>query len=309
MGSDRRELTLYDLVAIGNPVYDEIITPYIRTEGRVLSGCSTNACLAARKLGLGKVALIGSIGKNFEGTFRAHMARYSVELPSIKISENTGGFKLIYDTRGNRTLDVLGVAGKILPEDVPRKCLDAKVILIAPILQEVDLDFIHFLREESSATLFLDPQGVVREIGEGGRIREKCERSMAAKFAAAVDVIKPNEHESVVLTGLEDPSASAKQLVDWGAKVGIVTLAERGSVIRKDKSFLVIPAYKTFAKDPTGAGDTYVGAFITKYLEGKSLLDCGLFASTAASIKVEYTGPDFPLAYDAVAQRVRELKV
>jgi len=52
---------MYDLVAIGNPVYDEIITPYVRTEGRVLSGCSTNACLAAKKLGLENVALIGCV--------------------------------------------------------------------------------------------------------------------------------------------------------------------------------------------------------------------------------------------------------
>ena len=47
-------------------MYDEIITPYIQTKGRVLSGCSTNACLAAKKLGLSKVALIGCIGRDYE---------------------------------------------------------------------------------------------------------------------------------------------------------------------------------------------------------------------------------------------------
>ncbi len=298
---------MYDLVAIGNPVYDEIITPYIRTEGRVLSGCSTNACLAAKRLGLEKVALIGCIGNDYRESFKAHMTKYGVELPQIKTSENTGGFRLIYNERGDRTLDVLGVAGKILPSDIPKECLDAKVILVAPILKEVDLDFIRFLRENSHATLFLDPQGVIRDIGEGGRIVESCERSLAESYAKTVDIIKPNEHESVILTELEDPYASARQLVQWGAKIGIVTLAERGSILRKEKGGITIPAYKTLAKDPTGAGDTYAGAFIRMHLENKPLLTCGLFATAAASIKVEHTGPDFPLTYTAVTERVHKL--
>ncbi len=298
---------MYDLVAIGNPVYDEIVTPYIRTEGRILSGCSTNACLAVKKLGLGKVALIGCIGKNYENTFRVHMTKYGIELPQVKISEDTGGFRLIYDNRGDRTLDVIGVAGKIFPEDIPKKALDAKVILIAPIMQEVNIDLIQFLRENSDALLFLDPQGIIREIGKDDRVVETCERSLAAEFSSLVDIIKPNEHESIILTGLEDPFASARQLVEWGAKIGIITLAEKGSIIRRGKGYVKIPAYGTVAKDSTGAGDTYAGAFIKKYLENRSLLDCGLFASAAASIKVEYTGPDFPLTEDSVAKRVHEL--
>ena len=254
-----------------------------------------------------KVALIGSIGEEYRKAFIAHMAKYGIELPYLKDSKDTGGFKLIYNDRGERTLDVLGVADKIFAEDFPRECLDAKVILLAPILQEIDLEFITFLRANTRATLFLDPQGLIREVGREGRIMERCDRDVAAEFADLVDVIKPNEHESLVLTGIKDPERSTRQLVDWGTKIGIVTLAERGSVIRTSGQYVVIPAYKTLAKDPTGAGDTYAGGFIKKYCENASLRDCGYFATAAASIKIEHIGPDFPLTLDAVAQRVREL--
>ncbi len=298
---------MFDLVAIGNPVYDEIITPLIRTEGRVLSGCSTNACLAAKKLGLEKVALIGSIGKDHEAPFKAHMAKYSIALPRLKVSEHTGGFKLIYDPRGDRTLDVLGVADPIFPEDIPKECLEAEIILIAPILQETSLDLIRFLRAHSHATLFLDPQGVIREIGKDNRIVEKCERHFAAEVTSLVDIIKPNEHEAILLTSCEDPYTASRQLIEWGAKISIITLADRGSVIRREKGSVKIPAYKTIAKDPTGAGDTYAGAFIKRYLQNEPLLSCGLYASAAASIKVEHTGPDFPLSEDAVIQRAHAL--
>ena len=195
-----------------------------------------------------------------------------------------------------------------LPQDIPSKCLDARIILLGPILQEIDLELVEFLRKRSSAEIFLDPQGIIREIGENGRIHETCNRARAEAFVKLVDIVKPNEHESETLTGIKDPYDSAEHLVKWGAKIGIVTLAERGSILYNEKSFIRIPAYGTTAKDPTGAGDTYAGAFIRRHLEGADLFDVAVFASAAASIKVEYTGPDFPLEYSKVNERVQEMR-
>ncbi len=298
---------MYDLVAIGNPVYDEIITPFTQSEGRVLSGCSTNACLAAKRLGLKRVGLIGCIGADFEGQFRRAMEGYGVDLVNIKVSDNTGGFKLIYDSKGNRTLDVLGVADKILPEDIPAECLNSKTVLIAPILQEVSLDFLKVLREKSDAKIFLDPQGMLREMGSNGRIQATCTRERAAAITQLVDIIKPNEHEARTLTGVESPYTAARLLTEWGAKISIVTLAEKGSIVGTGRNFLRIPPYKTSAIDPTGAGDTYIGSFITKFLEDASLFECGVFASAAASIKVEHTGPDFPINLPETSRRVTDM--
>lgn len=288
-------------------MYDEIITPYTQSEGRVLSGCSTNACLAAKRLGLKRVGLIGCIGADFEGPFRRAMDGYGVDLVNVKVSDCTGGFRLIYDSQGNRTLDVLGVSGKIIPEDLPAECLTSKTILIAPILQEVDLNLLKVLREKTAAKIFLDPQGMIREMGSHSRIRATCSRERAAAITRLVDVIKPNEHEAETLTEVESPYTATRLLTEWGAKISIVTLAERGSLVGTGRNFLRIPAYKTSAIDPTGAGDTYIGAFITKFLEGASLFECGVFASAAASIKVEHTGPDFPINRPETRRRVTEL--
>jgi len=298
---------LYDLVCIGNPVYDEIITPYIRTEGRVLSGCSTNACLAARKLGLPKVGFVGCIGRDWEPRFREGMAKYGVDIHTKAVS-SMGGFKLIYDNRGNRTLDVLGVSEEIYPEDIPVEFLDSEVILLGPILGEVGLETIRFIRGHSKAEVFLDPQGLIREIGPGGRIREVGDLGRTRALCELVDIIKPNEHEARVVVDHEDPFMAVRLLVQWGAKLAIVTLAERGSVIARGRNMVRILAYETLARDPTGAGDTYAGAFITKYLGGGNLYHCGLFASAAASIKVENTGPDFVLDVDEVNRRAKTLE-
>lgn len=298
---------MYNLVCIGNPVYDEIITPYIQTEGRVLSGCSTNACLAARKLGVAKVGFVGCIGKDREAHFRECMTKYGVDIRGSKVVSSTGGFKLIYDDRGNRTLDVLGVTEEIHYEDIPPEFLESEMILIGPILGEVSLDTIRNIRDHTKAEIFLDPQGMIREIGPNGRIKETGDPVRTKSICELVDIIKPNEHEALLMADNENPFTAARLLVEWGAKLAIVTLAEKGSIITREHGQVRILAYETLAKDPTGAGDTYAGAFITKHLQGEDVYHCGCFASAAASIKVENTGPDFVLDMNDINRRMKVL--
>ena len=66
------------IYAFGNPVYDEIRTPHVKTDGRVLSGCSTNFALALARLGR-KVTLVGSIGADRAPEFREAMDKEGIE--------------------------------------------------------------------------------------------------------------------------------------------------------------------------------------------------------------------------------------
>ena len=298
----------YNFVGIGNPVYDVIITPKIRREERVLSGCSTNSCLTCRKLGLDKVALIGAIGPDFQEKFLKDLKRYGIEAPSIVTSDETGGFKLVYQSNGDRTLEVLGVAGKIGIDDIPKESLKARAMVLGPILQEIDLPFIKDLRGRSDALLLLDPQGLIRTIDHDRQIIHEVDLSVVKKAVSFVDFVKPNEMEAEVITGYKDPYKAAKRLVDWGAKVGLVTLAERGSVVYDGKHYYRIPAFQTEMVDATGSGDTYAGSFFFEYLRTQDIMHSSLFASAAASIKVENSGPDFPLLEDEVRKRLKVIE-
>lgn len=299
---------MYELVGIGNPVYDIIQTPHMSSEDRILSGCSTNACLAARKLGLHPVALVGNVGQSFASRFREDMKRYGVEGFISEVGADTGGFKLVYDDRGDRTLDVIGVAGPIKFDKIPRTCLSARYILLGPILAEVDLRLVGSLKTSSSARIFLDPQGIIRIVGPDGRVQHKANESELRRLLAQVDIVKPNEMEARVMTGSADPVKNAVTLHEWGAPIAIVTLAERGSIVYDGASLYRIPAFKTTAIDPTGAGDVYAGSFIREYTRSNDLLKAGVFASAAASMMVEHVGPSFPLSESAVQERVRKIE-
>lgn len=299
---------MFDLVGIGNPVYDTIITPYSRTNGRVLSGCSTNACLAGKRLGLQRVGMVGCVGPDFAARISDDMKNYKLEISLNSAAGETGGFRLIYDDRGDRTLDVLGVADKIEAKNFPDEYLDANFILIGPILGEVDLNFLEFLRSSSKATIYLDPQGMIRTIGKDGRIIHECNRQTFKRVASLVDFIKPNESESETITGEKDRVQALLQLRDLGSAVPIVTLAECGSILMNGDELYRIPAFPTTAIDPTGAGDVYAGSFITEYLRTKNLMESALFASAAASIMVEQVGPDFSMSTEAVEDRRRAIR-
>jgi len=299
---------MFDLVGLGNPVYDSIVTPYTRTDGRVLSGCSTNACLAAKKLGLAKVGLVGSIGPEYRAKFETDMRNFGIETSADTSSKGTGGFHLIYDEKGDRTLDVLGVAGRITPKSIPEEFLQSRFLIIGPILGEVNRELVEFLRSSTSSKLFLDPQGLIRTIGNDNRIVHSCDGEEFAKIARQVDFIKPNEPESKTITGEDDPVVSLHRLHEMSVAVPIVTLAERGSILLDADKLRRIPAYPTRAIDPTGAGDVYAGSFITYYSRGGNLAEASLYASAAASIKVEQVGPGFRLSDYAVLERMNAIR-
>ncbi len=298
----------FDLVGIGNPVYDVIVTPAARTHGRVLSGCSTNGCLAAKKLGMGKVGLVGRIGPDFMSRFRLDMERYGVETRIDTSGRETGGFSLIYDEAGNRTLDVLGVAGKIRVKNFPENFLDTRFFLLGPILGEIDYELVEYIRSSSSAKIFLDPQGLVRTVGRDGRVLHRCDREAFGKIARLTDFIKPNEHESETITGQRDPRVALRQLREFGPAIPIVTLAEQGSLLLDNEKVYQIPAFPTQAVDPTGAGDVYAGSFMTEYARTSSFLDAAIFASAAASIMVEQIGPDFSMPIEEVRRRTEAIR-
>lgn len=294
------------IVAFGNPVYDEITTPAVRTDGRVLSGCSTNACLALTRLGH-QTALVGRAGDDRYEQLIGDLRRYKI-MGLVEPGGQTGGFRLIYDQRGDRTLDVLGVAPQIA--HIPPECAAARAIIVGPILQETPPALIEAIAEATLAPLFLDPQGLLRRIGDGGRI----EHFVPPEFARAARrcaLVKANELEAFVLTGIaprENPAGAARALRDLGCAVAIVTLAEAGSFIDSAAGQWYIPAYATNARDPTGAGDTYLAGFLHAYLEDRSdLYRAGCTGAATASIWIEHTGPDAPITLEEVVRRTDRL--
>jgi sugar/nucleoside kinase (ribokinase family) len=300
-------LSTSKIIAYGNPVYDVISTPLFRRTDRILSGCSTNACLVLAKLGQ-EATLVGTVGSDFENMLRSDLSKYGIQ-SSLSHSEQTGGFSLYYyDEHGNRELTILGVADPIPSQNhVIGGAVD--FILLGPIMNEISVELVQNILQNLKAPILLDPQGLLRSI-EDSHVVHSLSRSFEP-IARLSTIVKANEIETQVITGINprhDPERAVKALHQCGCKIAISTLAEVGSIIFDGSTIYKIPPFTTNAVDPTGAGDTYAGGFIVKYMESPGDLSAaGCFASAVASVMVENIGPDFPLTRAEADRRSTQL--
>ena len=290
------------ILALGNPVYDVISTPELVRSERVLSGCSTNACLAAARLGV-NATLVGTVGTDYKERLEHDLQDRNVDY-CLFPSRETGGFSLIYyDDHGSRNLTLLGVADAIAGYGDPLDPFD--FILIGPILGEVNAALVKKIHSATHLPILTDPQGLLRNQNNGEIYHEMTQDFI--EIAKLSTIVKANELETKVVTGIDprvDPQGAVKALYQFGCKIAVTTIAEAGSIIYDGECLYPIPAYATNAIDPTGAGDTYAAGFMVKYMENPhDLTAVGCFASAVASVMVENSGPDFPLTRDEADRR------
>lgn len=299
-------MTKKHILAFGNPVYDTIVTPQHQFDGRVLSGCSTNACLAAARLGCA-ATLVGTIGTDFRSQIETELLAEGIQA-QLSPSAQTGGFSLIYyDDQGNRHLSILGIADPI-PESY-NLTFQPDFILLGPILGEISTGIAKKLRAAFSGPILLDPQGLLRTVHDG-KVHHELSQSFT-EIAAISTIVKANELETLVATGINarlDPEGAVKALYQYGCQIAVVTLAEAGSIIYDGKWLSTIPPYTTNALDPTGAGDTYAAGFMVRYMEvPHDLTAVGCFASSVASVMVENCGPQFEMKRAEIERRTAQL--
>ncbi len=299
------------IVCIGNPVYDAIETPRMRTDGRVLSGCAVNAAIALSRLGYRPIVLQGAVGADRRGDLQERMAALEVETV-LSASPESGGFHLRYDEAGRRTLRVLGVARALEEEDLMAlegALAAASFVLLGPILQEISPRTIELVRERTAAPILLDPQGLLRRMNGDG-VEHFYPRQLD-HVLPLVDIVKANEVETLVMTGLDprtDGPAAVRALHAKGCRVAIATVAEKGSLIYDGQRLYTIPAHATEAIDPTGAGDTYAAGLMLACLRGLgSWQERGCFASGVASITVEHLAAGAPYSWSEAYRRFERL--
>ena len=189
--------------------------------------------------------------------------------------------------QNNRTQRVLAKADPFTVEKIQH--IEAKIFHLGSLLSDdFSLDVIKYLSKKG--ILSVDAQGYLREVrGENVYPIDWREKKEALKY---VHILKVNEHEAKVLTGLDDYQAAARQLAEWGVKEVLLTLGSEGSIIYAENSFYNIPAYPPKeVVDATGCGDTYMLGYLYMRNKGVSYEEAGCFAAALSTVKLEKSGP------------------
>ncbi len=141
-------------------------------------------------------------------------------------------------------------------------------------------------------------------------------RQALSKVLARIDLLVVNDGEARLLTKESSLIRAARKIQAEGPGIVVIKKGEHGVMLFHGERFFVLPAYpleEVF--DPTGAGDTFGGAFIG-YLVKQNRIDFPTLcrAATCGSIMASFTVEEFgldrlkTLSLQEIEERLKQFK-
>ncbi len=293
-----------DIAVVGHFSIDIINLPSRTKPFTILGGAATYTSFAAKRLDA-SASVISRVGGNFPQAYLWWLGQEGIDLSAVTkhTSESTTSFELTYSQDlSKRILKLMSKGPTLSPNDIP-KDFHAKAVHIAPIDDEIPYELVERLKS-CADILSLDPQGLLRSFDETGNVTDNS--CVDYRIFSLINICKCSEHEIFALTGESELKPAIKAIHDVGVETIIVTLGAKGSVLSVEGAQYNIPACpSTVLVDPTGAGDVFIGSFLTEYLRQKESLWCACVGSAAASFVVEGLGPTYFGKKEQVYQRAQ----
>ncbi len=116
--------------------------------------------------------------------------------------------------------------------------------------------------------------------------------SKLKKMILKADILIPNKEGAKMITKCNTSEEAAKNLIEKGIPLIIITLGKKGALVTTEESQYRIPAYNIEnIIDTTGAGDAFNGAFSVAYwIKNFTLEKSVKYANAAAALKIQNLG-------------------
>ena len=255
-----------DFVAVGHVTLDHFGND-VRPGGAALF-----AAVTAHRLGL-SAGILTSHGDDFPlGLVPPQIEVVTVDAPHTTVFEH-------HIDGSHRTMRRPIAARTLTPADVPDDWRNTPLVLLAPVLDDVDPAIGDMF---SDATLAAAGQGWLRAVGRDGEVRSRR--------------WEPPRRLLGRLQGLflsdEDVLGQEAQMLEWLQRlpVGIVTAGAAGALLYVNGERYEIRPRPAREVDPTGAGDVFAAAFLVGYQFDGDPWQAAAVATCAASLSVEGQG-------------------
>lgn len=266
---------------VGTVGIDTITTRKGRFEN-LLGGSVTYAGAAASFFT--KVGTVGVVGNDFPDTFMERYLKLGMDLAGLQFEQGpTFHWEGVYETDmvNRRTVCTeLGVLETFAPE-LPEAYRQAPFVLLGNINPDLQL---HLL-DQATGAKFVAVDSMDLWIN--------CARPALNQVIARSHLLTLNDSEARQLTGHFNLRNCAAALCDMGPEYVLIKKGEHGALLFSREGISIIPAYPVREVcDPTGAGDTYAGAFMGYLTEcgtvsPETLRQALLRASAVAAFGVE----------------------
>ncbi len=278
-----------DLLIVGSVATDDVRTPHGQIE-KGLGGSAVYSSVAASYFC--SPAIVGVVGEDFEPTHVSLLKNKGVDVSGLERKPGlTFHWKGYYegDMNSAHTLDTqLNVFASFDPHLDP-EAKQADFVFLANIDPSLQL---HVLQElEKPAFVLLDTMNFW--------ITHKKEALL--DVIAKVDMVVVNDGEARQLTGCTNLLQAAQWIQTRGPKGVIIKKGEHGALVFWQADKVIVPAFPLeTVVDPTGAGDTFAGAFIG-YLAQTGKLNMSTLHQAAAvgTILASFVVEDFSVKKSA----------
>lgn len=236
-------------------------------------GMAATAAVAVAALG-GRAEWIGRLGDDMAGrTLRGWLHRLGVATGRAAIAAGgqspTAGIML--DAQGERVLAVHPGAGLVEVPAFPDSVLDgADAVLADPRWPEGAARILALGRARGL------PAVLDAELGPP---------AILDRLAPLADHVVFSERGLADFTGLADPEAGLAAAARRLEATLAVTLGARGSLWWREGRAVALPAPRVQARDTTGCGDVFHGAYALGLAEGMAVMQAARFATAAAALK------------------------
>jgi ribokinase len=284
-----------DLAAFGSPLPRPGETVIGTDFSLVLGGKGANQAIAAVRAGA-PTYMIGAVGEDmFRDLTLATLTTEGVDVSAVRITDGATGIAHIRVDAISGQNDIMIIPNanhSLIPDDAEaslRELHDRVSVVLAQL--EIPLSVVQRVAEVCRASemrLVLDPAPA---------------QPIPSGVWPGVSVVKPNELEAQVLTGISvTDRSSAEQAGRWfldrGASIAMITLGERGALVIGTDGVEEYSAFPVTPVDTTAAGDAFSGALGAGLASGAPLPEAlrrGL-AAGALAVTVRGASPSLPTA-------------
>ena len=298
-----------DILALGEPMVEFNQTG--ERDGRVFlqgfGGDTSNFAIAAARQGA-RVGYLSALGDDPHGAMlRALWRAEGIDDRDVKTDAEafTAIYFVTHDAAGHHFhfFRKGSAASRMTPADLPRERIARAKLL--------HLSGISLAISDSACDTGLAAMALAREAGVAvsfdTNLRLKLwplerARAVMAEAMRRCDLCLPSLDDISALTGQNDPDALVDHCLALGARIVALKLGADGALVAsRDERHRIAPL-PCKPVDATGAGDTFGGAFVARWLAGDGLREAGRYAAAAAALSTEGYGAVEPILH---ADRVR----
>ncbi len=267
-------------VSIGHASLDRVRTPEGVAEKQI-GGAAVYAGVAATTLM--DSGVVARIGTDFDAVSLEKIKQAGVDVTGLKKTSGLSSrFDIEYDENfeAHYSYSNPGAGSKLTKKDIPGEYLEkATVFHLAPMAPIKQINFLKHLGEESDGSL--------KSVNTHLSYIKKY-RNQFPKLIKMSDIFILNESEAIALTGALRTDHATRIMAKFKDTLVIITLGSLGSAIMHNGEVQFAPSvYNSSPRDPTGAGDSFCGAFMASYEQTQDPIKSAIVGNAIASLKSE----------------------